>query len=175
MAAHWYNLGATLYRAGADGKATAAWTIAARLAPRERVVRRARDLLPFPDAASEPLLAVGLATPAECWLLAGALWITAWVLVLLGRRRLVPGAMAALTVAVVVLGAVEWRRRARPVAVVVAAGTAVRVAPYGVASAASSVDAGAALVVEDQYGRWLEVRRADGIHGWLLATEVVQL
>src|SRR5690349_11731019 len=24
--AHWYNLGATLYRAGADGKATAAWT-----------------------------------------------------------------------------------------------------------------------------------------------------
>jgi hypothetical protein len=108
-------------------------------------------------------------------LLAGALWITAWVLVLLGRRRLVPGAMAALTAAVVVLGAVEWRRRARPVAVVVAAGTAVRVAPYGVASAASSVDAGAALVVEDQYGRWLEVRRADGIHGWLLATEVVQL
>ena len=24
--AHWYNLGATLYRAGADGKAMAAWT-----------------------------------------------------------------------------------------------------------------------------------------------------
>ena len=31
--AHWYNLGATLYRSGADGKATAAWTLAARLAP----------------------------------------------------------------------------------------------------------------------------------------------
>jgi len=28
-AAHWYNLGATLYRAGADGKATAAWARAA--------------------------------------------------------------------------------------------------------------------------------------------------
>src|SRR5207245_1064678 len=27
--AHWYNLGATLYRAGADGKATAAWVRAA--------------------------------------------------------------------------------------------------------------------------------------------------
>jgi hypothetical protein len=175
VAAHWYNLGATLYRAGADGKATAAWTIAARLAPRERVIRRARDLLPFPDAASEPLLAVGPATPGECWLLAAALWITAWVLALLGRRRLVPGTMAALAVAVVVLGATEWRRRAQPVAVAVAAGTAVRVAPYGAASAASSVDAGAAVLVEDRYGRWLEVRRADGVHGWLLATEVVRL
>jgi hypothetical protein len=175
VAAHWYNLGATLYRAGADGKATAAWTIATRLAPRERVIRRARDLLPFPDAASEPLLAVGPATPGECWLLAAALWIVTWVLALPARRRLVPGAMAALAVAVMVLGAAEWRRRARPVAVVVAAGTAVRVAPYGAASAASSVDAGAALLVEDRYGWWLEVRRADGVHGWLLATEVVRL
>jgi len=175
VAAHWYNLGATLYRAGADGKATAAWTIATRLAPRERVIRRARDLLPFPDAASEPLLAVGPATPGECWLLAAALWIVTWALALPGRWRLLPGALAALAVAVVVLGAAEWRHRARPVAVVVAAGTAVRVAPYGAASAASSVDAGAALLVEDRYGRWLEVRRADGVHGWLLATEVVRL
>src|SRR3989442_16023306 len=34
VAAHWYNPGATLYRAGADGKAKAAWTRAARVAPR---------------------------------------------------------------------------------------------------------------------------------------------
>src|SRR5206468_1822442 len=47
-AAHWYNLGATLYRAGADGKATAAWTRAARLAPRDMAIRRARRLLPAP-------------------------------------------------------------------------------------------------------------------------------
>src|SRR2546422_10642490 len=53
--AHWYNLGATLYRAGADGKATAAWARAARLAPRDLLVRRARELLPAPDAASEAL------------------------------------------------------------------------------------------------------------------------
>src|SRR5204863_362107 len=44
--AHWYNLGATLYRAGADGKAAAAWAIASRLAPRDEAVRRARELLP---------------------------------------------------------------------------------------------------------------------------------
>src|SRR5213076_679939 len=41
VAAHWYNLGATLYRAGADGKAAAAWAIAARLTPRAPLVRRA--------------------------------------------------------------------------------------------------------------------------------------
>src|SRR5213594_738084 len=64
VAAHWYNLGATLYRAGADGKAAAAWTRAARLAPRAPLVRRARQFLP-PDAASDPLLATGVATPAE--------------------------------------------------------------------------------------------------------------
>src|SRR5437773_2285028 len=40
--AHWYNLGATLYRAGADGKATAAWIRAARLAPRDQAIRRDR-------------------------------------------------------------------------------------------------------------------------------------
>src|SRR5213078_3215822 len=48
-AAHWYNLGATLYRAGADGKATTAWIRAARLAPREPAIRRALRLLPAPD------------------------------------------------------------------------------------------------------------------------------
>jgi len=47
--AHWYNLGATLYRAGADGKATAAWIRAARLAPRDPAIRRALQLLPPPD------------------------------------------------------------------------------------------------------------------------------
>src|SRR5204862_336355 len=68
--AHWYNLGATLYRAGADGKAAAAWAIASRLAPRDEAVRRARELLPPPDAPSEPLLVVGFATPGEWALVA---------------------------------------------------------------------------------------------------------
>src|SRR5437762_710568 len=69
--AHWYNLGATLYRAGADGKAMAAWTRAARLAPRDPLVQRARELLPPPDAASEALFTTGVATPGE-WGLAAA-------------------------------------------------------------------------------------------------------
>jgi hypothetical protein len=73
------------------------------------------------------------------------------------------------------LGAVESSRRSQPVAVIVGAGTAVRVAPYGSASANSTVDAGAALLVAGHYGRWLEVRRSDGVHGWVLGSEVVRL
>ncbi len=177
VAAHWYNLGATLYRAGADGKAVAAWTLAARLAPRDRGIRRARDLLPAPDVPSEPLLAVGPATPGECWLVATALWLLGWAIVFWGRRRrisfaAIPGALA---LAAALLGVIEWRHRALPLAVVVSAATPVRVAPYGAASAAMRLDAGAALVVEARYGRWLEVRRGDGVHGWVLATEVVRL
>jgi tetratricopeptide (TPR) repeat protein len=175
VAAHWYNLGATLYRAGADGKAVAAWTRAARLAPRDRVVERAREFLPPPDAASDPLLAVGPATPGE-WALAVALaWATFWAAVIARRRRAVLVTLAGLTVAATAFGAVESSRRSRPVAVVVASGTAVRVAPYGSASPNATVDAGAALLVVGRYGRWLEVRRRDGVHGWVLGSDVVPL
>jgi tetratricopeptide (TPR) repeat protein len=175
VAAHWYNLGATLYRAGADGKAVAAWTRAARLAPRDGVIERARRFLPPPDAASDPLLAVGPATPTE-WALAAALaWVGLWVAVIIRRRRAVLLTLAGLAVTAAALGAVESSRRNRPVAVVIGSGTAVRVAPYGSASANATVEAGAALLVAGQYGRWLEVRRGDGVHGWVLGSEVVPL
>src|SRR5881398_29812 len=88
--AHWYNLGATLYRAGADGKATAAWARAARLAPRDLLVRRARELLPAPDAASEALLTTGLATPGEWALGAGLCWVALWIAVAARRRHCDP-------------------------------------------------------------------------------------
>src|SRR5207253_1041270 len=84
-AAHWYNVGATLYRAGADGKAAAAWTVAARLAPRDRMMRRARELLPAPDATSERLLAVGVGAPGEWGLVTAACWVVLWAA--LARRR----------------------------------------------------------------------------------------
>ena len=175
VAAHWYNLGATLYRAGADGKAMAAWTVAARLAPRDPLVRRTRELLPSPDAPSETLLATGIATPGE-WSLAAALgWVAVWLAVGGRRRRLVVLGLALVTTAAVGLGVWEGLRRARPLAIVLSPATAVRVAPYGGASAASTVEAGAALLVERRYGAWLEVRRDDGVRGWVLATQVVPL
>ncbi|HET7790124.1 MAG TPA: BatD family protein [Gemmatimonadales bacterium] len=177
VAAHWYDLGAAAYRSAADGKAAAAWTAALRLAPRDRVILAARTLEPAPDAASESLLAVGPATPAEWALVAAALWVLAWILALRRGRRWGPAIAFAATLAAAWAGVAEWRRRAAPVAVIAAPGTPVRVAPYGAASAASSLDAGAAILVENTYaqGRWLEVRRADGIHGWVLAAEVIRL
>ena len=180
VAAHWYNLGATLYRAGADGKATAAWTLASRLAPRDAVIRRARRLLPAPDAASDQLLAVGVATPAEWALVAGAAWALLWFLSLglarEGRRRIVVVAvLAVVALSASALGVAEGRRRDQPLAVVVAGDAPVRAAPYGGASAAATVHAGAAVLVGRRYGRWLEVRRPDGVRGWLLAGEVVPL
>ena len=176
-AAHWYDLGATLYRSGADGKAIAAWTVAQRLEPRNDVIRRARRLLPAVDEASETLLEVGPATPGEWALVAAACWIGCWILVGFGRRRTVALALAALATAAVVLGQVERRRRARPVAVIVSPATALRAAPYGVASASASLDPGAAVLVIDAFagGRWLRVQRRDGINGWVLAAQVVRL
>ena len=58
---------------------------------------------------------------------------------------------------------------------IASAGTPVRVAPYGGASATITLDAGAALYVERRSGAWLRVQRPDGVHGWVMAAEVVPL
>ncbi len=171
--AHWYNLGATLYRAGADGKATAAWIRAARLAPREPAIRRALRLLPAPDPVTADLLQVGWATPAEWGLLAAAGWLLLWLVIAFGaRRRAVLAVFGAVAIAAFVLGAIEWRRRDQPIAVVTAETAPVRAAPYGGASAAASIPAGGALLQGRSYGPWVEVHRPDGIHGWVLGAEI---
>ena len=171
--AHWYNLGATLYRAGADGKATAAWIRAARLAPRDPAIRRALQLLPPPDPVTEQMLHVGWATPAEWGFIAATGWVILWLtLALGGRRRAVIALFGAVAIGASLLGAIEWRRRDRPVAVVIADAAPVRAAPYGGASAAATVQGGGALLVDRDYGPWVEVHRSDGIHGWVLGAEI---
>ncbi len=171
--AHWYNLGATLYRAGADGKATTAWIRAARLAPRDPAIRRALRLLPAPDPVTERMLSVGWATPAEWGLAAAAGWVLLWLIVAGGgRRRVVLVLFGAVAVTAALLGALEWRRRDQPIAVVIADVAPVRAAPYGGASAAATVQAGGALLVGRGYGPWVEVHRSDGIHGWVLSGEI---
>jgi hypothetical protein len=166
-----------LYRAGADGKAVAAWTLAARLAPRDRVIRRARALLPPPDASSETLLAVGPASPGEWALLAAVFWIVCWGVVVNGRRPLVALGFAGLTLVAAAAGVGEWQRRARPVAVILAPATAVRAAPYNSANAGTTLEPGAAAEIVGSFaaGRWLELARPDGVRGWVLAREVARL
>jgi hypothetical protein len=175
-AAHWYNLGATLYRAGADGRATVAWTQAARLAPRDAAIRRARRLLPPQDPITEQLLEVGWATPAEWAIVGTAAWLVLWLAVAVGtRRRLVLGVLVGVAVTSGVLGVFEWRRRDRPVVVVTADSAPVRAAPYGGATAASTIPGGGALLAGRTYGPWREVHRGDGIHGWVLGGEIAGL
>lgn len=173
-AATWYDLGAASYRAGADGRAAAALAVAARLAPRDGAIRRARALVAAPDLATEDLLTTGLLTKWEWAVLAGALWVLWWVSLLLRRPRL------SLVLGLAVLGSVgfggyEWWRTSRPVVVVVEAPAPVRSAPFGEASAASSLPAGAAALVVQAYGGWVEVARPDGVHGWILESEVMRL
>lgn len=176
-AAPWYDLGATLYRSGADGKATAAWVKAQRLAPRDGQIRRARALLPAPDAASAELLAVGPVTPGECWLVAGAGWFAAWLVWLAWRRRLAVLLPVALALTALVMGQMERQRRLRPVAVVVAPGAPVRVAPYGSASATIVLPPGAAVLEIARFagGTWVRIARRDGVDGWVEAARVVPL
>jgi hypothetical protein len=174
VTAHWYNLGATLYRAAADGKAAAAWTAAARRAPRDRLVRRARQLLPPPDPASADLLRAGPLTTVEWLVVVGGAWVVLWVLVAAGRRPW-PVVVLLLAVCTAAAGATrEWRRGARPVAIVVGSGTPVRAAPHGAAAASTTLEAGAAVLAGRRYGRWVEVRRSDGVRGWVLDAELVR-
>jgi BatD DUF11 like domain len=176
-AAHWYDLGATLYRSGADGKAVVAFVRAQRLAPRNRIIRRTRALLPAPDAITEGLLTVGPATPAEWAVLAAVWWIACWVVVWRRRFRSLAFGFGVLAVASAWLGVGERARRDRDVAVVVTTGTPVRVAPYGQASAPVTLGPGEAVVVVDQFagGHWLRVRRPDGINGWVQSGQVARL
>src|SRR5439155_992014 len=131
--------------------------------PRAPLVRRARRFLPPPDAASEPLLATGLATPGEWELAAAAGWLALWLAVAARRRGIVLILLGLVTAACGGMAAREGWHRARPVAVIASAGTPVRVAPYGAASAAITLDAGAALYVERRAGAWLRVERQDGV------------
>jgi hypothetical protein len=175
-AAHWYNLGATLYRAGADGKAAAAWTLALRLAPRDAVIRRSRQLLPPTDPVTEQLLRVGWATPGEWAVIAGGAWLLLWIAALSRQRqRILIIGFAAIALGTSLCGAMELRRRARPVAVVITESAPVRSAPYGNASAAATIPGGGAVVVGRAYGPWREVTRGDGVRGWVLGSEIAPL
>ena len=122
------------------------------------------------------MLSVGWATPAEWGLIAAVGWVLLWLTVAVGgRQRIVLLLFGAVAIGASVLGALEWRRRAQPVAVVIADAAPVRAAPYGGASAAATVQAGGALLVGRGYGPWIEVHRSDGIHGWVLGGEITGL
>jgi hypothetical protein len=173
VAGYWYNLGAAYYRMGEDGRARAAWLRAARLAPRDVTIRRARALLPA-DALSSRLAPVAWVTPAEALAAAVALWLCGWLL--LGFRRARPVGWGAVAVALVgaALSAYVARRYAEPVAVVLRTEVPLRPAPYGSAGGDRRIFAGSVVRVLGADGVWLLVERGDA-RGWVLPGEVARL
>lgn len=171
--AYWYNLGAAYYRLGEDGRARAAWIRAARLAPRDAAIQRARALLPA-DPAGRDIAPVAPFRPAEAVLVAAVLWVLGWAAVL--SRRLRRAGVALVLAALAAAGAgwqvAEWYRR--PVAIVLADDVPLRVAPYGSAEASRPLGAGEAVRVRRRQGPWLLVTRAGGL-GWVQVGEVARL
>jgi hypothetical protein len=173
VAAYWYNLGAAFYRMGDDGRARAAWLRAARLAPRDPSIRRARALLPA-DPLSARLAPVAWLTPAEALAAAAVLWIVGWLLASTRRARVV--GLVALGLALVTAGAAAYvaRRYAEATAVALRPEVPLRPAPYGSAGADRRIFAGNVVRILGQDGIWLLVERGDA-RGWVLPGEVARL
>jgi hypothetical protein len=167
VAAHWYNLGASYYRLGQDGRARAAWLQARRLAPRSGAVARALRMTPPPDATS----ARWSWTPpvsAEELLLLGALgWIAGWLgWTLRPRVRERWLILLVFSAAAVVAGLAlrEWLRE--PLAVVLDRST-LRLSPHGLAPSVSVLESGSAVRVVRRSPGWVMVQAPGSQRGWL--------
>ncbi|MGH7628766.1 MAG: hypothetical protein ACREOF_05150, partial [Gemmatimonadales bacterium] len=171
----WYNLGATYYRLGLDGRAAAAWLQAHRLAPRDRTVNRALDLVPPPEPAS----AARVWTPPVSWpelaLAALPLWVAGWALFAWRPRR------RDLGLALVLLGALAGGaalalcvREARPVGIVLS-GTPLQLSPHERAPTITPLEAGSAVLLLRGQAGWTMVDAPGGRLGWVPSDSVFRL
>jgi BatD DUF11 like domain len=174
VAAHWYNLGATYYRLGAKGRATAAWVRARRLAPREATIARALRLTPAPDAGSTRLVWSPPVTPEELLLLGAMGWIIGWGgWVLRPRLRdrwimlLVFSALSAASG----LALRAWYRE--PIALVLDQ-TTLRLSPHGRAPAVGPLEAGGAVEMLRHQRGWVLVR-AGTAQGWVASEAIAAI
>lgn len=174
-AAVWYNLGATYYRLGLDGRAAAAWLQARRLAPRERTVNRALALVPPPEHAS----AARLWSPPVSWpeLALGALpiWTLGWALLAWRPRR------RDLAIALVLLGTLAGAaafalraREARPIGIVLV-GTPLQLSPHERAPTITPLEAGSAVMLVRRQADWAMVNAPAGQLGWVPNDAVFRL
>ncbi len=171
----WYNLGATYYRLGLDGRAAAAWLQAHRLAPRDRTVNRALDLVPPPEPAS----AARVWTPPVSWpelaLAALPLWVVGWALVAWRPRR------RDLGLALVLLGALTGGaalalcvREARPVGIVLS-DAPLQLSPHERAPTITPLEAGSAVLLLRRQAGWTMVDAPGGRLGWVPSDSVFRL
>jgi hypothetical protein len=163
----WYNLGATYYRLGMDGRAAAAWLQAQRLAPRNRTIGRALALAPPPDAGS----ATRLWSPPVSWpelaLAALPLWAAGWLLLAWRpRRRDVAVGLLVLGVLVGGAGAALCAREMRPVAIVLGA-TPLQLSPHERAPTIAPLEPGSAVLLLRRQAGWSMVNAPGGRIGWI--------
>jgi tetratricopeptide (TPR) repeat protein len=172
VASHWLNLGSAALQQGDVARARTAWIRAARLAPRDPVVRQVlwSDVAGL-DPLSAKIVGRQWATPAELWLAAAAFWCFGWLAWSFRLRGRVSAILVVLSLIAGGLGAWVHREAGRPIAIAAQSGTPVREAPYGPAAVRGDLDAGWAVEVRRTIGAWQLVRRG-ALVGWVRATEL---
>jgi hypothetical protein len=171
----WYNLGATYYRLGLDGRAAAAWLQAHRLAPRERTVNRALGLVPPPEPASAARLWIPPVSWLELALLALPLWVVGWAVFAWRPRRRDVGVALALLGALCAAAAITLRVREQRAVAIVLSGTPLQLSPHERAPTISPLEPGTAVVIRRREPIWSMVEAPGGKLGWVPTDSMFRL
>lgn len=178
-AAHWYNLGAASLAAGDPTAAAAAFTRAARRAPRSVLVSRATARIVSADRDAREARRIVPVTADEAALAGLVLWWIGWLVWRTRRQggRRWRGVAAAVLIGVGVVGLgtgalLRWRER-QPVALV-RAPLLLRRSPHERAETLGEVPEGAAVTVRARRGGWQRIAAAGG-EGWVPAAQLVSL
>jgi hypothetical protein len=174
--ANWYDLGAAYYRLGQDGRAAAAWQQARRLAPRDRSVVRALELVPPPESGSAARLWSPPVTWRELALVAAPLWLLGWGLLTVRSRRLRELGLGCtgLVLMVVAAGVFLHERERRPLGVLLGK-TSLQLSPHERAPTLAPLEQGTALIVLRHVPGWAMVDAPGDRLGWVPADSLALL
>lgn len=166
--ASWYDLGAAYYRLGQDGRAAAAWQQAHRLAPRQRSVARALELVPPPESGSAARLWSPPVTWQELALVAAPLWLLGWAMRMVRSRRVRELGVGCAGLAVLLAAAAVFfhERGRRPLSLLVGK-TSLQLSPHERAPAVAPLEDGTALVILRRTAGWTMVSAPGGRLGWV--------